>query len=73
MIKTKDNELKKFKRILIILFVSNVVLLITYKTYLFPILIKITSAKVDNIDVQYYSKIFNNLHFVIIAFIILIT
>lgn len=65
-------SLTKFKNVLILLFISNIVFLCIYMFYLLPVVTKITSAKSDPMDVQYYWNIFSNMHYAVLVVIIIV-
>ena len=58
-----------FKSLLNLLIIFNILLLMIYEIFLHPYLLKSISSKADLMDREYYTVIFNNIHY---AFIIAI-
>ena len=67
----KEN-LFDFKNLLKLLIIFNILLLMIYETFLHSFLLKSISGKEDIIDRDYYTVIFNNIHYAIIITIIFI-
>ncbi len=67
--------LNNFKNILKLVLFANLIFLFIYNLYLHPIVIRITSTKKYNIDIEYYKGIFDNLEYanIIAILIILLT